>query len=104
MKPIKTKREIRNEISQQIEEFLQAGGKVNAIPNGVSGNETNTHLFKHASTFSPKQNRTPLNNVIKELDERKKSKPPNKLAKHKKPKKILITDDFGEPLRWIWKD
>ena len=103
MKPIKTKNQIRDEINQQVEEFLQSGGKVNVVKQGVSGNEDNSNLFKQAASFGPKQDRTPVTEVIKRLEERKAGSQTHRQG-NKKPKKVLVTDDFGEPLRWVWKD
>ncbi len=103
MKPVKTKKQIRSEINKQVEEFLRSGGTVNVVQQGVSGNEDNTNLFKQATSFGPRQDRTPVTEVIKTLEARKSgsitTKPTNK-----KPKKVLLTDDFGEPLRWVWQD
>lgn len=101
MKPIKTKAQIREELSQEVDAFLAKGGSVNNIPSGVSGNDTNENLFSRSTSFEPKKDRTPVNDVIKELDERKKGKDPSK-PKNSRPKRKLITDDFGEPVRWVW--
>jgi len=103
MKPIKTKAQIRAEIDSQIESYLASGGEVNAIANGISGNTTNSNLFAHSTTFEPKQERTPVFDIVRDLEERKRNKPlQSKVSK--RPKKKLITDDFGEPIRWVWLD
>lgn len=102
MKPPKTKAQIRAEIEAQIESYLNTGGEVNTIPRGTSGNTDNSKLFASSSSFEPKQERTPVNDVVKELEERKKNKAPTKTKTHAKPKRKLITDDFGEPIRWVW--
>ena len=104
MKPTKTKKDIRDEINKQIDDFLKSGGAVDNIERGVSGNESNLNLFKQTSTFEPKQTRTPLNDVVKELDERKNNKNSPASKPKKKPKKVLLTDDFGEPIRWVWEE
>ena len=102
IKPVKTKKQIRDELNEQIEAYLRNGGEVDNIAQGVSGNENNMNLFKQATSFSPKQDRTPVTEVVKELEARKSGK--NDKPTSKKPKKVLITDDFGEPLRWVWKE
>jgi hypothetical protein len=43
--------------------------------------------------------------VVSALDSRKKKKTPSKPIKaSKRPKKKLIYDDFGEPVREVWTD
>ena len=102
-KPGKTKAQIREELSREIDSYLSKGGEVKNIPNGISGNDSNKNLFSHSTQFEPKKDRTPVTDVIKELEERKKSK--NTSTKRiPGPKKKLITDDFGEPIRWVWED
>ena len=106
MKLPKSKTQIRSELAKEVEDYLHSGGSVKTIPSGVSGNELNKNIFSQKSSFEPKQDRTPLNEVVMALESRKASK--NKKAgnkfKSKKPRKKVITDDFGEPLRWIWED
>lgn len=106
MKFIKSKTQIRRELAQEVEEFLHAGGAVKTIPAGVSGNETNRNVFTQRSSFEPRQDRTPLADVVKELENRKANKHLKSSVKPRKlkPRKKVITDDFGEPLRWIWDE
>lgn len=104
MKPIKTKAQIRDEIDRQINEYMNSGGEVARIPNGCSGNATNENLFTNSSEPQPRQERTPLTDVIKALDEKKKRPSTTLTKKHRRPKKKMITDDFGEPVRWVWED
>ena len=103
IKPSKTKAEIRAELSRELEQYLESGGEIKDIPRGVSGNNTNNNLFSQATTFEPRQERTPVNEVVKEIEARKK---PQKHSERRSrgPKKRLITDDFGEPIRWVWDD
>ena len=54
---------------------------------------------------SPIKNRTYVNDMVAKIDERKRKgikKPPAKVTK--RPKKKIIYDDFGEPLREVWVD
>lgn len=99
----KTKSDTRSDISHDIDNFLSGGGEVKDIPTGVSGNENNINLFTRSTNFEPKKDRTPLTETIQEMDARKKEKKPAPKAS-KKPRKILITDDFGEPVRWVWEE
>lgn len=103
MKPIKTKAQLRNELSHEVEQYLSRGGAVENIPSGVSGNTDNANLFTSSAHFGPKQERTPVTDVIRELDSRKKIKP-RSFKPVSGPRKKLITDDFGEPVRWVWSD
>ena len=105
MKPTKTKHVLREELNREIQAFLDGGGEVECVARGVSGNLDNKNLFTFAGSDSNmKSDRTPLTEVVKALEKRKKSgvKPANK--KKAKPQKKLITDDFGEPIRWVWED
>lgn len=101
MKPIITKAQIRQELDNQIQEFLQDGGAVDAIPRGESGHLNNQNLFSSQGGTPPPQTRTPVDEAVKALEERKhpQSSAPQK---NKGKRKKLITDDFGEPLRWVW--
>ncbi|WP_188150128.1 hypothetical protein [Teredinibacter waterburyi] len=104
MKPLKTKAQIRDEIAQQVASYIADGGDVRDVPRGLSGNINNSNLFSASTSFEPKHERTPLNDVIQQLDERKRNSKLHPPKRHRQPTKKLITDDFGEPLRWVWKD
>ncbi len=99
----KTKAEIRDDIADDINQFLSKGGAVKDIPSGVSGNEKNMNLFSQSTQFEPKQARTSVTEVVKELEARKKAKN-NPEKAQKGPRKRLIKDDFGEPVRWVWDE
>lgn len=103
MKPIKTKTQQRNELNAEIERFLQRGGEVKSVPQGTSGNESNANLFSRSGTpFEPKTERTPVTEVIQALDSRKQKNTASPPPRKRRPYKKLITDDFGEPIRWVW--
>jgi len=104
MKPIKSKTDVRRELEQEVENYLSGGGEVNVIPTGLSGNESNKNVFGQQNHFEPKKERTSLHEVVKELDSRKASKKSVVKQKGSGPRKKLITDDFGEPVRWVWED
>jgi hypothetical protein len=96
-------------MQKQVDDFLQNGGEVKNIPNGVSGRLSNEGPFRnHCAVFEPKaEERTFLPEVVAALDERSKQlKSPQTLPKKKRssPKKVPIYDDFGEILRWEWKE
>lgn len=101
IKPTKTRRQMHQELEEQVRQYLDNGGHVNEVPRGMSGRmDTNSPLvvlFEGASH----EDRTPLPDVVAAIEARKK---PSSLLKPKKPKprKKVILDDFGQPLRWEW--
>ena len=102
MKPIKTKAQIRSEIDSQIDSFLAKGGEVNEFDRGLSGRLVNDPLPKAPHIESTPQARTPVLSEIQAIEARKhpvKASAP--VRRRQQDKKILITDDFGEPLRWV---
>lgn len=102
-KPI-SKANIRTQIDSQIEAFLNKGGHINEIERGTSGREpTDGPLKPESSAFQqPRAERTYVPEIVAALDERRKPKVAVKKRKNRKPKKKIIYDDFGEPLRWEW--
>ena len=101
------KAEIRKQLNHATEAFIANGGKVQLIPQGT-GSKTNETLnsFKNA-VFEPSHpaKRTYLNDVVAGLDARKKNNSHFlNTNNEKKPKKEIIYDDFGEPIRWKWKN
>lgn len=101
MKRPPSKQQLRAEMQQQIQQYLREGGVVRDVPRGQSGFQNNANLFAQLGDNPPRQERTPLDNVVKALDARKKQ-PHSNVRTHKRARKKLITDDFGEPLRWVW--
>jgi hypothetical protein len=106
MKRIKSKKESRQELREQMRTFLSKGGAVTKIPNGVSGNQENQNLFKYQGEQQPKTSRTPVNEIVQEIEARKKQGKQNADRKKQKvrPRKRLIVDDFGDPVRWVWEE
>lgn len=100
MKRAPTKAQVRSELEEQIQHYLKDGGEVHAVPRGQSGHADNRNVFGAMGAGAPRQERTPLDEVVKALDARKQPAPNEN--KHRRPRKKLITDDFGEPLRWVW--
>ncbi|MEX1032296.1 MAG: hypothetical protein WDZ30_02960 [Cellvibrionaceae bacterium] len=103
VKAAKSKAQERREIEHQIEHFLQHGGKVHAVEQGISGRELGGYKLTPAIFQRPKEPRTPLVEEIRAIEARRI----RRLApapKRKRPHRVLITDDFGEPLRWSWRD
>ncbi len=97
-----TKREIRQQMEQEISQYLTEGGEVKEFQRGESG-LINGKLNDRSSGFGQgKQQRTPLNDVLNTVDERKKSGNTSPVDKPRRPHKKIIYDDFGEPIREVW--
>lgn len=101
MKPTKTRRQLHDELEQQIQEFLDHGGKVNEVPRGLSGRlDAQGPLISIFDGVSHEE-RTLLPEVVAAIEARKKPQTPTKQRKPR-PRKKVILDDFGQPLRWEW--
>lgn len=100
MKPTKTRRELHSELDQQVQEFLSQGGAVNEVPRGLSGRPYAQGPLIAIFEGQSQEDRTPIPDVVAAIEARRK--PP--VSKHHKPrpKKKIILDDFGQPLRWEW--
>lgn len=101
MKPIKTRRQLHEELEQQTQEFLQQGGKVSEVPRGLSGRLDNSGPLISIFDGTSHEGRTPLPDVVAAIEARKKPQAPLKPRKPR-PRKKVILDDFGQPLRWEW--
>jgi SutA RNAP-binding domain len=106
MKPIKTKAQIRAEIDSQIDSFISKGGAVNEFDRGLSGRLVNDPLPKAPHIESPaSQTRTPVLSEIQAIEARKHPVKPSKPPRRRnQDRKVLLMDDFGEPLRWVSED
>ncbi|GAB3048031.1 hypothetical protein GCM10026915_08580 [Simiduia litorea] len=103
MKPLKTKAQIRDEINEQINAFIGDGGAVSSIPRGISGREPTTTPPLPISFDREQQTRTPVQGIVTAIEARRHARPLNKTIKRaSKPRKKMIYDDFGQPLRWQW--
>ena len=107
MKAIKSKNQERKEIENQIQFYLRRGGEVQQVESGVSGRPIGGSFSQSAVSFNqPRESRTLLVDEVKAIDARrhKPAHSPAQTKKVSKPKKVLITDDFGEPLKWVWQE
>ena len=104
MKRPVSKADIRIDINKQIAEYLNRGGEVVEVERGVSGRENADAPLKPGNTAfqQPKMGRTYVPEVIAAIDARRNPKPVKTRAGKPKPRKKIIYDDFGEPLRWQW--
>lgn len=106
MKALKSKAQERKEIEYQIRFYLQHGGKVQQVESGISGRPIGSYHAPPVSFNQPREPRTLLIDEVKAIEARKSKPSPHAQAVKAttKPRKVLITDDFGEPLRWSWQD
>ena len=99
---------MRAELQRETERFLRQGGEVEEIPRGVSGkNPGDPPLFLNRRLFiEPPIPRTPIPEVVAAIEARRRLKlrrgPVRKRSRLPQPRRKVIYDDFGEPLRKVW--
>ena len=109
-KPV-SKEELREELQRATDRFLQQGGRVKNIPQGISGKDPGEPpLFLNRRLFiEPRGKRTLVPEVVAAIEARRKdrlkrSSRPTKRSRPPQPRRKVIYDDFGEPLRRVWVD
>jgi hypothetical protein len=108
-KPV-SKAEIRAELERATAHFLQDGGEVERVPQGVSGKDPgDPPLFLNRRLFlEPPATRTLVPEVVAAIEARRKQRlkrtPVRKRSRLPQPRRKVIYDDFGEPLRRVWVD
>ncbi len=107
-KPV-SKADIRDELRAETERFLARGGEVKHIPQGTSGKSPGEPpLFLNRRLFiEPKAPRTLVPEVVAAIEARRREKPRRKTTRKgrlARPRRKVIYDDFGEPLRRVWVD
>ena len=108
MKPPVSKADLRAELEREMERFMRQGGKVENIPAGISGKDPgDPPLFLNRRLFiEPRGSRTLVPEVVAAIEARRKLKPGRSPQPRRKrlprPRRKLIYDDFGEPLRKVW--
>ena len=105
MKKQTSKKEVRNQLQQQMDDFLSKGGAVANIETGISGREDPAAAPANHPFAKSKEKRTPVLDSIESMEARRKKKPePAKKPKTSSPVRKPVLDDFGEIVRWIWVD
>jgi hypothetical protein len=93
-----------------MEGFLNGGGEVESVPTGVSGKDPgDPPMFLNRRLFvEPRLPRTPIPEVVAAIEARRRVKPRRgpvrKKSRLPQPRRKVIYDDFGEPLRKVWVD
>lgn len=106
MKRNRTKKDIQAELDAEVAAFLSHGGEISVVERGQSGlphDKPWINPFKSAEN-EKSQDRTPVPDVVAAIDARKQSRKKTTPKPRKKPEKVWIMDDFGEPVRWVWSD
>jgi hypothetical protein len=109
VKKLVSKADLRRQLRQETERFLRQGGRVSEIPQGMSGREAgDPPLLPNRRLFiEPSTPRTLVPEVVAAIEARRREKyrrkPPLR-RKAARPRRKVIYDDFGEPLRRIWLD
>jgi len=108
-KPV-SKADVRAELLRETERFLSKGGSVKEIPRGISGKDPgDPPLFLNRRLFiEPPSPRTPIPEVVAAIEARRKIKPRRgpvrKRSRLPSPRRKILYDDFGEPIRKVWVD
>jgi hypothetical protein len=100
------KADLRNDLDRDIETFLAGGGRIVNVQAGETALESRAAPLRTPIFNEPRISRTPLDDVVATLDERRKtqSKRSPSRARKPQPKKRVIYDDFGEALRTVWSE
>lgn len=99
------KKDIRRDLESQVDAFLREGGQIKPIERGETGLDRNkpwSNPFQSGQSHEPPKERTPVPEVVAAIESRKHKE--NRKVKNKGPRKVWIYDDFGEPVRWVWKE
>lgn len=104
-----TKQEIRQKLDQETKDFLNRGGAVQEVARGATGLVDGRYDERSLAFEKPREERTPLDQVLIAIDQRreaqrKPARAASSRSKPKRPRKKIIYDDFGEPLRVIWEE
>ena len=102
MKKPPSKQDIRRRLESQTRSYLDRGGEIRAVPQGVSAVDEALSPIKTPIFTGKPQQRTPVNDVIETLRRRRESqlkRGPKTVRRRKpQPRKQIVYDDFGEPL------
>lgn len=108
VKKPETKADLRADLERATEAYLNRGGKVKSIPRGTSGTLPGTvpPQLSRRLFLEPRAKRTLVPEVVAAIEERRKARlkrsPTPKRSRLPKPRRKVIYDDFGEPLRRVW--
>lgn len=107
MKIKQSKKDIREQIEQQVSEYLGKGGEVMQIEKGTSAMDLDGSGERPTSSFfqQPKAGRTPVTDVVANLEARRRPTKKSPARKNQpQPQRVPVYDDFGEVIRWVWRE
>ncbi len=107
MKKPPDKSELRLQLRAETDSFLAEGGEIVRVAQGESAFAPGERPPPSPLFTEPKSDRTPVDDVVAALNERREAKRNRgKPARPSKPtpRKQVIYDDFGEPMRVIWSE
>ena len=103
-----TKADLRSDLNKDIEAFLSEGGQIDRFEPGETALEARIAPLRTPIFNEPRTERTPLDDVIATLDERRRSKlkrtPARKRSRKPQLRKRVVYDDFGEAIRTVWQE
>lgn len=102
-----SKSDLRKHLNADVESFLRSGGEIREIEQGETALEARKSALQAPLFNEPRVNRTPLDDVVAALKARKEarhSRAKTSANRRQRPKKKVIYDDFGEPVRTVWSD
>lgn len=105
MKPVRTKKDMQADLEQQVASYLSHGGAIDVVERGTSGlphDKPWINPFKSGDS-EKSQSRTPVPEVVAAIESRRHSRKKPE-PQRRRSEKVWIYDDFGEPVRWVWKD
>jgi len=111
VKKLTTKAELSAALERETRRYLNKGGEVNEVPQGASGTDpTRAQAFHSGGLFSqPRATRTFLPEVVAAIESRRvaaksKQRSVRKGSRLPSPRRKIVYDDFGEPIRKVWVD
>ena len=102
-----SKAEQRDQLNAEVNQYLQKGGEINQVEMGESGLVDGRYNHQRTSFERPTPTeRTPVHTLLSTIDSRRKNKtaPSTIQPRTQTPKKKVIYDDFGDPVRTVWVD
>lgn len=105
-----SKSELRDQLDAEVHQFLKKGGEIEQVEMGESGlidGRYNLQKTGYERSTPTPQERTPVHNLLATIDSRRNGKtsaPASKSKPSSSPRKKVIYDDFGDPVRTIWTD
>ena len=110
VKKLPTKDDLREQLEQETRRYLDRGGKVDEVPQGASGTDPlKARSFQASGLFAqPKSSRTFVPEVVEAIEKRRaerlRRRPVRKRTGLARPRRKVLYDDFGEPIRKVWID